>query len=1030
MVFLRLTVKVFPRDQTPASNTFSLRSFLGDRDRDDSNRNASGTAAGKPASFLIVLENPEDVTLGGLAGMIKDKWEKLRPLAEPLEIKKLVDDEHESDDLDADMTVAEVFVDNGKARSDGLDQRRVVRVIQKPANGDNSPVRLPSVTQDWDEAAEKYELQRRIKKEKHEAEQLETIAEESRLGSASDYDSWSDYTPGRQHRKDIPVSSVEKDVEIPVSPTQRVRELSVFGAAVASLGREISSSNRRLASQELGDSPPSSRAPTPKKIPARRESTASQNSVKQSVTGATPAADSPALQLARESFSQSMSPQKQLPPKETRSDHISLDDQTSGESGSEATRESGKSDNSPSELERNEQDEDGDVAMADEIVPNSPEQPASPKKRPTIPTSAPIETSVAGSQSRKRKNSAEQLSPNKEPRLDKATPPPKVNGARRNSQVPGTPKFSPGRRSSFSGVPRQPSFSTDSPKHGLGLGITSSPQKKPQVLIDLSQDTTQSNDTFPNSTPVPPVSAPGRRASLSKTVSTPTNLGTPAEKAKNPHSALRKGTPLERNQQRRSVSFVDGDELGVTVSQPVPTSAPPKATSTPIESRKSTPGSQSTSSETRRISGGSMVFPPNFSQEQIEKYEREAAEKFEKQEREKAEFEDKIKAAEDDNLNANYIRRLRSAYETWKTIQKLSKSARPADKRQADKHRETLNVQQEAIKKHEASMKSAAKGKPSKSSQKLSQKSPESQKSSPEMAIAADVAPTAAASKSTSTAITNGAKTLPVAKTGWNAVNAKPATTGSEPAALKTTSTPKLATPSGFATQIATKTHPGEMAKAASSQSQNSGSDEVELPAMKVQARANAAKKTSPENPIEVSSDKEEDDDEEEGENETSEAESSSSESSSESDSDSESESDEDKANRASASKLASQNPKSASPPSAQRGTKSPAVSQETTSQSHTWGWPAANSQATRPTRASLKSLKGEVEIQAAAKSAPKRTINGPPRKGTFSPDDSEDTESESEESSSSSSSSDDSGDEGDIMSSGQVQKLRPARVR
>jgi hypothetical protein len=79
MVFLRLTVKVYPREQTQPSNSFSFRSLLGDRERDDDNRTSSSTAAGKPASFLIVLENPEDVTLGGLAGMIRAKWRKLRP---------------------------------------------------------------------------------------------------------------------------------------------------------------------------------------------------------------------------------------------------------------------------------------------------------------------------------------------------------------------------------------------------------------------------------------------------------------------------------------------------------------------------------------------------------------------------------------------------------------------------------------------------------------------------------------------------------------------------------------------------------------------------------------------------------------------------------------------------------------------------------------------------------------------------------------------------------------------------------------
>jgi hypothetical protein len=33
----------------------------------------------KPGIFLLVLDKPEDVTLGGLAGMIQDHWTKLHP---------------------------------------------------------------------------------------------------------------------------------------------------------------------------------------------------------------------------------------------------------------------------------------------------------------------------------------------------------------------------------------------------------------------------------------------------------------------------------------------------------------------------------------------------------------------------------------------------------------------------------------------------------------------------------------------------------------------------------------------------------------------------------------------------------------------------------------------------------------------------------------------------------------------------------------------------------------------------------------
>jgi hypothetical protein len=414
-----------------------------------------------------------------------------------------------------------------------------------------------------------------------------------------------------------------------------------------------------------------------------------------------------------------------------------------------------------------------------------------------------------------------------------------------------------------------------------------------------------------------------------------------------------------------------------------------------------------------------MVFPPGFSKEQIDKWEREAAEKWASLDRERAEFEEKIKDAEERQLNASYIQRVKSAYETWKTIQTLSKSTKNSDKKLAERHKVTLREQQAAMKKAEASMKTlTTEKKPA-----LSQKS-----TSPKTAGKKAPVETAASPKP---ATTKDDKTSPVVHSGWNAVNSKPPASSTKSAAPTPNGTSKKVTPSGFATQTATKTQPAKVTKPVSSQSQNSGSDEVELPAMKVHARASAAKKSSPENPVEVFSDEENGEDREE----ESESESSSSESSSESESESESDSDKENTSKSPASKSASQKLKSASPPSAQRTAKSPAGSQGTASQSQGWSWPSVNSQNTRATRASLKSLKGEVESQAAAKAAPKRAVNGPPRRGAFSPDDSEDTESESDESSSSSNSSsedsdDESRDEGDIMSSGHVQKLRPARAR
>lgn len=63
MVFLRLTVKVYPPECLQ-------------------NRDDIESSPAKPVSFLLVLDNSEDVTLAGLAGLIQKQWKTLRPNAE------------------------------------------------------------------------------------------------------------------------------------------------------------------------------------------------------------------------------------------------------------------------------------------------------------------------------------------------------------------------------------------------------------------------------------------------------------------------------------------------------------------------------------------------------------------------------------------------------------------------------------------------------------------------------------------------------------------------------------------------------------------------------------------------------------------------------------------------------------------------------------------------------------------------------------------------------------------------------------
>ncbi|KAB8224926.1 hypothetical protein BDV33DRAFT_136225 [Aspergillus novoparasiticus] len=137
MVFIRLIVKVYPREQLA-------------RPYPTPNRKPPTTSSEhetKPASFLLALPNPEETSLGELARLIRSKWAKLRPNAEPLDIKKLLDDSRDTVDLDVDMTVADVWVNQARAKRDEDDQVGTVRVVQRPAP--YAPVRFPSVDQDW-----------------------------------------------------------------------------------------------------------------------------------------------------------------------------------------------------------------------------------------------------------------------------------------------------------------------------------------------------------------------------------------------------------------------------------------------------------------------------------------------------------------------------------------------------------------------------------------------------------------------------------------------------------------------------------------------------------------------------------------------------------------------------------------------------------------------------------------------------------------------------------------------------------------
>ncbi|KAJ9323604.1 hypothetical protein DTO027B5_4545 [Paecilomyces variotii] len=679
MVFLRLTVKILPREQIqPALSLF--RSLLPER-KDDSDRNGNGGANGKPASFLLVLEHPDEVTLGGLAGMIQAKWKKLRPDAEPLEIKKLVDDAHDSEDLDPDMTVADVFVDNGKARSDGLDQRGTVRVIQKPAP--YAPTRFSSVVQDWDAAAQHYErMKEEEAKSKPKVPKFETIEEETTPVS-SRFSQGPYSSNGSRRQSDVPVRSVERDEPL-LTPPRWGRE----SPALAPPSQEQEQADevaatpqaRRMESKELGESP----------TPVRQL----------------------APELAPDPFAR-----PEIPEVETRFQLPGLRPESAHEIETASPFEQQKPETNLKAATTYATAQD-DVDMTD-VEPESPRE----KQRVASPVvvidnhvlQTIVEKKPQGAATRKRKKSSEQLPPQKGPRLQLTSSPSETRSKSKEPRMTQdcielTDASSPVRRRekapSFSGPQRRPSLTDHSVKPGLGLGITKSPPRKQSVA--------ETNDRLPNrdpvsTTPLFPSSAARRLSFGQQADVTPSKAQSPGvEHIK--RSAMRKDSPLERSQERRSVSFAEEADIVTTPAAPAPRSVP---RSTP---RTGSKADQSTPRSTPLSSSQTMVFPANVPRERLEQYINEAAEKTKKEEairaEKSAEYERKIKAAEESG-NHEHVRLLRDVFFTWKEVVELEKSNKRDERSRLNRLRAKLrNKEKLLLEKEEPMTLSAKRSKP------------------------------------------------------------------------------------------------------------------------------------------------------------------------------------------------------------------------------------------------------------------------------------------------------------------------------
>ena len=597
----------------------------------------------------------------------------------PLDIKKLLDDDHETDDLDADMTVADVFVDNGLSQRDSRDQRGTVRVVQKPTP--HAPTRFPSVSLDWDAAAQDYDRQVRIKKEgtTSSVKKFPPIPEEVSQGesvvgsqsSASHQDGSRLRTPtsyNEDRRHGTPVKSVEKDDEIPGSPSQWREESGVNEEDSPDHNPGIVAAtpqHNRMESQELGDSPTPTRPSTlrtygrtssskPRTAAAKKNSAANRTTTASSELKSSPPAQ-------KEDTNHLLPGRRKL---RSKTQHLS-------EETSQVDI-----DHEKEEAREKEHDEDGDVVMEDGDVAAKDEQ--TPLNTDDVADTKAVEKDTRNgnlpqTHLRKRKNNQEDMQSNKEPRIEIVGTPTTSKETdvliAREAEARKTSPYSLRTRRSI------PSFcelgnrsnllhSVSPCKTGIGLGITKSPGYKKLAKLNSAQDLSNKGDPSSNQTVASAMDTPAfsssdpnvRRSSMTPNNPISSNAENSVGKAKPPHSALRKDSPAKPS--KRSVSFSDGDKV-------IPDFGP-HSKPTPHNAGKK-PQNALSGGKQPILAG--MVFPAGTPQEVLDKIVGEVLEEDSR----KDEYERKAKEAEEQNVDPEHLRVLWEMHETYSLILKYSR---------------------------------------------------------------------------------------------------------------------------------------------------------------------------------------------------------------------------------------------------------------------------------------------------------------------------------------------------------------------
>ena len=587
-------------------------------------------------------------------------------------------------------------MDNGKARTDGLDQRATVRVIQKPTPF--TPVRYSSVVQDWSAAAKDHGRFRIVK-------EFATIPEESTSSEPSRGRelSMGDNASSRISQSDLPVLSVERDdMEMPLSPHH-------WGRTTPPLDQELrddeiapTPQGKRLASQELGHSPTPVLRPTVEPPPL----SPAEGFVRKQETESVISGRSRSLLLNSPlPEGQGQDQKEKLAVKKVSSESLSSIASTINTQ---------------------------DVEMTDGDPRSSP--PTDDRKQPSFQYKSPVviidnthkSNNVSlterflNAANRKRKASVGHFLRSKEPRLESTaaplntTPKSTKQPAEKKNAEPNEPSSSTSRkydrRSSYSGSQGHPSTGerpAELLKTGLGLGITKSPPRTKLVSLKVRTNrgrVAESENAQPSLLPTPNVTTRRRSWSQQNNITPAKGQSPGVEQAKRLSSALRKDSPSDRQLERRSVSFAEDSQSVTTPSITAPRKQNPRpaVSASKDTSNHNVPVSDQGSVDAKQTNAaGIMVFPENVPQERLEQYFSEAAQKFSKIEQEKMEWEKKLKTSEE-NGDPEHLKLLRDAFSCWTEMTGLANKSKLAGR--LNKLRRALAKKEKLLREKEDAM--------------------------------------------------------------------------------------------------------------------------------------------------------------------------------------------------------------------------------------------------------------------------------------------------------------------------------------